>query len=153
MEVKTELGLRALEIAKTQISVREATGHNDGDQVEKYLKSIGLSKGYSWCMAFVYWCFDQAAAKLQVANPLHRTGGVLAQWNARPTLRVHDPEPGDIFIMDYGRGLGHTGIVTAVHGDVVDTIEGNTNGGGSREGDGVYPRTRKIKSIRGFLRC
>jgi hypothetical protein len=40
-----------------------------------------------------------------------------------------------------------------VHSDgLLDTIEGNTNGGGSREGDGVYQRTRRRHEVtRGWL--
>ncbi|WP_212005741.1 CHAP domain-containing protein [Chitinophaga sp. HK235] len=145
------IGLEAMQIALSQEGVREATGKNDGPAVEKYLKSVGLPAGYSWCMAFVYWCVQQAAIAQKVANPLKCTGGVLYQWNERPGLRVQTPAAGDIFIMDYGKGAGHTGFVVAVRGDVIDTIEGNTNSGGSREGDGVYRRTRKIASMKGFL--
>lgn len=153
MEVKTSLALRALEIATSQLGVRERTKHNDGAQVEAYLKAVGLGRGYSWCMAFVYWCCQQAAAELGVRNPLLRTGGVLAQWNARPALRVKYPAPGDIFILDYGNGLGHTGFVSAVHEGLVDTVEGNTDENGSRESDGVYRFARDIGEIKGFLRC
>lgn len=35
------------------IGVLEATGHNDGQEVERYLASTGLGKGYAWCAAFV----------------------------------------------------------------------------------------------------
>jgi CHAP domain len=146
------LGIEAMKIALTQVGVTEKTNHNDGPAVEGYLKSVGLSKGYSWCMAFVFWCAQNAAAAGKIENPLKCTAGVLAQWAARPLLRVTIPEPGDIFVMDYGKGLGHTGYVISVRGDLVETVEGNTNSGGSREGDGVYKRTRKIASMKGFLR-
>lgn len=90
--------------------------------------------------------------KLKVINPLKCTGGVLSQWNNRPALRVKEPLLGDIIILDYGNGQGHTGFVTAVNGEWVDTIEGNTNSAGSREGDGVYRKRRLIKNAKGFLR-
>ena len=35
--------------------VRE-TGKNAGEDVEKYQRSVGLSKGNPWCAAFVSWC-------------------------------------------------------------------------------------------------
>ncbi len=38
---------RALDIAISKNGVREATGKNDGVEVEKYLASVGLGKGYS----------------------------------------------------------------------------------------------------------
>ena len=72
------------------------------------------------------------------------------------TDAVNDPSlimPGQIFIMSFGSGNGHTGIVEKIEGGFLTTIEGNSNDGGSREGTGVFRRTsRKINSInKGFL--
>lgn len=142
---------KTLAVAISQIGVREATGHNDGPQVETYLKSIGLGKGYSWCMAFVYWCTLQAANALNRRTPLVKTGGVLNQWETTLCHRTQIPTAGCIFIIDEGKGLGHTGFVESVAGDLIHTIEGNTNNDGSREGIGVFRRVRTIKSIKGFI--
>lgn len=82
----------------------------------------------------------------------------MRQWNENPiSRRVKVPQAGDIFIMDFGKGTGHTGIVTKVVGTKVYTIEGNTSSQpGSavqdREGNGVFERAREISSIKGFLR-
>lgn len=145
---------KALEIAVTQIGVEEAPGHkNTGKDVEKYLKSVGLGGGFSWCMAFVHWCFADAADKMGRKNPLFRTGGVLEQWRQRKVeFRALTPKPGDVFIMDYGKGMGHTGIVEKVDLDIIHTIEGNTNDDGSREGYEVCRRTRPRNKILGYLR-
>jgi hypothetical protein len=61
---------------------------------------------------------------------------------------------GDIFIMDFGGGKGHTGFVTQVIGDRIQTVEGNSNDEGSREGFEVCrkPGGRSISSCKGFLR-
>ena len=49
-----------------------------------------------------------------------KTGGVLRQWNEIDKAYKSDkPKRGSIFIMDYGKGLGHTGIV---EGELVDDI-------------------------------
>lgn len=148
------LAEKLIEVAKTQIGVQEIPkGSNSGYDVEKYLKSIGLGKGYAWCMAFVYWCTDEASNDLGVTNPLFKTGRVLKQWAKRPTLQVDTPQPGDIFIMDFGKGAGHTGIVERVlTGGRIATIEGNSNGTGAREGQEVCRLTRKISGCKGFLR-
>lgn len=149
----SKLSEKALEIAITQIGVQEIPKNsNAGPDVEKYLKSIGLGKGYSWCMAFVYWCTNEASKKIGSNNTLLKTGGVLAMWNARPSLRVTVPQPGDIMILDYGKGLGHTGFVEKVVGNNIHTIEGNTNDEGSREGYEVCRRVRKLSTVKGFLR-
>ena len=61
-------------------------------------------------------------------------------------------KPGHIFIMSFGGGMGHTGLVESVNGGFMNVIEGNTNDNGSREGIGVFRRVRKINSInKGFL--
>lgn len=146
---------KALEIAITQIGVEEAPGHkNTGKDVEKYLKEVGLGAGYSWCMAFNFWCFNEAADKMGRKNPLYKTGGVMEQWRQRKVEhRATTPQPGDIFIMDYGKGMGHTGIVEKVNEDgTVSTIEGNTNDDGSREGYEVCRRIRSRAKILGYLR-
>jgi hypothetical protein len=145
---------KALEIAITQIGVEEDPGHNNsGEKVNAYLKSVGLGPGYSWCMAMVYWCFNEAAKQLAVKNPLVKTGGVLRQWNESKLNYGHvQPMPGDVFIMDYGKGLGHTGFVEKVEGIWIYTIEGNTNDEGSREGYEVCRRRRSVDKIKGYLR-
>lgn len=140
---------KALSVAVTQLGVTEQPiGSNSGPEVDKYLSSVGLGPGYSWCMAFVYWCHVQAGE----ARQLMKTAGVMMQWKSRPALRVDRPQPGDIFVMDFGKGLGHTGLVEEVVGDRIKTIEGNTNDDGSREGVEVCRRERSIKSCTGFLR-
>lgn len=148
---------RALEAAISQLGVEEVPrGSNRGPQVDQYIKSVGLDPAgkYSWCMAFMYWCMQQAADAMGRQNPMYKTGGVLLQWKMRKTLygKYNSPKPGDIFIMDYGKGTGHTGIVERVEDGIVHTIEGNTNDEGSREGFEVCRRTRPRGKIVGYLR-
>ena len=147
------LAEETLKVATSQLGVQEMPkGSNAGPQVEGYLKSVGLGKGNAWCMAFVYWCVMNASKNKAVINPLKKTAGVLDQWNSKPLLKQNQPQSGDIFIMDFGKGQGHTGIVEKVVGLKVMTIEGNTNDDGSREGYEVCRRERSISSIKGFLR-
>ncbi|GEP52374.1 hypothetical protein FNO01nite_30460 [Flavobacterium noncentrifugens] len=150
------LPLIALNHAQSQNGVQEIPKNtNSGQAVEKYLLSVGLGKGYAWCMAFVYWCVSMACKDLKIENPLKRTAGVLDMWNSKPELRVVGcPKPGDIFIMDFGNGTGHAGFVIAVMpGNILKTIEGNTNDEGSREGYEVCIRhDRKVSQMKGFLR-
>ncbi len=157
-----------LAFAVTQIGVLEVPlGSNRGPQVDKYVQSVGLSPAgqHAWCVAFMYFCFEQAAKKLGRENPMIKTGGVLAHWNQAgikgiPRIKVeravNDPQlvkPGHIFVIDTGGGFGHSGLVERVEGGKLVTIEGNTNDGGVREGIGVFRRSsRKIATInRGFI--
>lgn len=130
-------------------------GSNWGPYVKGLLASVGIGFAAPWCMAFVYACFMKASRDLGVLNPLPKTGGVLTAWNLMPKQYrvVGMPQAGDVFIMDFGGGKGHTGIVEKVEGIHIHTIEGNTNDDGSREGYEVARRKRTISSInKGFLR-
>ena len=62
--------------------------------------------------------------------------------------------PGMAFFITHGAGTGHTGFVEGLlPGGRLQTIEGNTNDGASREGVGVFRLQRRtIGSISlGFL--
>lgn len=138
---------RALEIAVSQLGVSEyPRGSNKGPEIDQYLRAVNINFPAPWCAAFVVCCHDEAGVKIT------RTGGVLDMWNRSPANRVSDPQPGDVIILDYGQGKGHTGIVESVACGVVTTIEGNTNDEGSREGYEVARRLRKISAAKGFLR-
>ena len=144
---------KALEIAITQIGKREnPLGSNWGEPVQSYLRSVGIGFPASWCMAFVFWCFKNASIQLDVINTAVKTGGVLKAWNnATKETKSNTPVIGSIFIMDFGKGLGHTGIVEKFDDTFIYTIEGNTNDTGSREGIAVCRKTRKRNTIKGYI--
>lgn len=148
---------RVLSVARSQLGrAEEPRGSNWGPAVQGYLASVGITFPAAWCMAFVYWCVDKACREAKEDNPLHRTGGVMAQWNAMrgKPHRVSTPRRGDLFVMSFGKGLGHIGFVERVQGDRIMTIEGNSNDEGSREGHEVCrkPGGRAISSCIGFIR-
>lgn len=153
----------ALRQATGQVGVSEdPPGSNGGEAVEGFLSSVGLGAGHAWCAAFVYWCADRASAETGFPNPLPRTGGVLEMWRrarrlglpcvpaaearARPALVTS----GMVFVMDHGAGRGHTGFVEGLADGRLRTVEGNSSGGGSREGTGVFALTRRtLGSVNG----
>ncbi len=152
--------------ASTQVGVMEnPLGSNSGPEVNGYLKAVGLPPGHYWCAAFTYFCYQKAAEKLGRPNPHIKTAGVLNHWNKAGTkpkvVRVTKAQalanpmlvkPGCLFIIDHGKGKGHTGIVKEVaNNGILVTIEGNTNNDGSRNGIGVFQRKRSISKINGFI--
>jgi CHAP domain len=149
------LAEKSIEIAQSQMGIVEEKG-NKGKDVKKYLNSVGLDEWYSWCMAMVYWAVNEAAKSLQIANPLLKTGGVLRQWNEGKCQHVKEPQVGDIFILDFGKGLGHTGFVKSVNpiSKTFTTIEGNAQSGNleNRNGGMVCSNQRKYSSCKGFIR-
>jgi hypothetical protein len=157
----------AIEIAGREADngVREEPRNsNRGPRVEEYQRRVGIAPGLAWCCAFMYWCFDEAAATCGCRNPMVRTGGCLEHWRQAPRAgakcvdarqAIDDPSlitPGMIFVIDHGGGLGHTGLVESVAGGLLSTIEGNTDASKTREGGGVYRLTRKVAEInKGFV--
>ena len=149
-----------LDIAGDEVGVLEQPpGSNRGPRVDQYIRTAGLDPtqdSFPWCVCFVFWCFSQAAMRVSGINLMPKTAGVHICWqNSQniPGIRIvpaqaarNNPaliKPGMAFFIDTGGGRGHTGIVAANVNSLLETIEGNTNDGGSREGVGVFRRTRR----------
>ena len=70
-----------LTFASSEVGVMEKPlGSNRGPRVDEYLRSVNIDPttgSFPWCAAFIYFCFQKAAAGLGVANPVIQTGGVL----------------------------------------------------------------------------
>ena len=123
----------------------------------------GKKNGYSWCDIFVDWCFIECfgyeKALKMLYQPTKSTGAgcqYSADYYRRNNAFFKQPQVGDqVFFGDYGNE-GHTGIVIAVAGSVVTTVEGNTSGGYGVDsnGDGVYIKRYDINTqyIPGFGR-
>ncbi|RZK39752.1 MAG: peptidoglycan-binding protein [Pedobacter sp.] len=133
--------MEIINIARTQLSVRESGGNNRGPEVNAYLAYVGLAPGAKWCAAFVSWVYGKA--------------GYVEPRNAwSPSLfpqrkRVTAVQTGDLFGIHYpalGR-IAHCGIVESLKGDWLIGIEGNTSLAGSRDGDGVRRKRRHVKTI------
>lgn len=140
-----------VDTAASYVGVRERTGRNDGEEVERFLAHVGLAPGYAWCAAFVSYCLDRGGADSPPRSawcPSLMGGGVAID------PRGGGLAPGDVFGVYHGaKGrVAHVGFIEGVEGDWVVTIEGNTNRGGGREGDGVYRRRRRRGSLWGARR-
>lgn len=158
----TEISKEALKIAREQLGVMEdPPGSNRGKKVEEYQAAAGCPPGSYWCACFTYYCYKKASENLGVPNPACKTASCHTHWNKTKGNKisteqaVNNPaliKPGSVFIIDHGKGFGHTGIVEKVEGGIIHTIEGNSNTGGSRNGIGVYQLRRKIATINlGFI--
>jgi len=136
-------------IYKSQVGVRERTGNNDGKDVEKYLKSVGLGKGFAWCAAFVHWCLAEAGVKNSITawSPTAHNKKNIVYFNNK---FKKDPQQADVITLYYsskGR-IGHTGFFDHMQSEnMTANYEGNTNRGNSNEGDGVYLTFRPVKTL------
>lgn len=147
----TELARRTLEIAATQIGVREH-GHNRGPEIDQYCRDIGHDpeKRDPWCAIFVSAMVKRACDQLGIPMPFAPTAGCWTLDEKAPVyMRSSIPVAGCIFLLN---GHKHTGFVEAVNPDgSCVSVEGNTNPGGSVEGDGVYRRTRARRELLCFV--
>jgi uncharacterized protein (TIGR02594 family) len=94
--------------AKSQLGVKEITGNNDGKDVEKYLKTVGLGPGKSsyWCGAFVNWTLKEVNIKT-VNQPAWALN-----WRKYGTS-LSKPAFGAIATKKRGSG-GHVGFVAGI---------------------------------------
>lgn len=128
--------------------IHEKGGNNRGPEVERLLARVGMSPGNAWCAATAWSIVDDACMELGIDNPLPRSASVHRLWEKAPyECKGQEPMPGTIFCHDAGGGLGHCGVVVGVDAAGIITIEGNTNKGGSREGDGVYRKRRPFDYV------
>lgn len=139
-----------LTAANKYVGVRELTGNNDGAIVEGILKNVNLAKGNPWCAALMSKCYDDVL----IPNPhsgycpdWFRTNVVYKQREI--TIKPFKFKVGQVFGLYFeskGR-VAHEGMIISETKFNYNTIEGNTNGGGSRDGDGCYKMIRNKKSI------
>lgn len=143
---------RQIAVAHATARVREV-GRNRGPEVDRFLtRGGGLDPeghAYPWCAAFACCCYFDAADELGIAWPFPPCASVGKLWSKanrfftrvpmQDAIALHLSDPKDTW------SPGHVGIVIGFSRDgSVESVEGNTNGDGSRDGDGVYIKTRPL---------
>jgi hypothetical protein len=142
---------RALAAAEAEIGYREKPVNRT-----KYGVAFGMD-GVYWCGIFTWWVWKRAGVDLRTLlgcrpESAESMRAAFARHGALHTT----PAVGDIVFFHFPHetyGANHVGpVVTAVHGQYdVETIEGNTNGAGYRDGGGVMAKRRRA-SIVGYGR-
>lgn len=143
-----DVALSVQKVYISQIGVRELTGHNDGIQVVNYLHNAGASQGDPWCAAFVRWCFDQVGVKTTI-NAYSPTAYNISNPVLKQNRFIIEPRAGDVFCLYFPKmkRIAHTGFFDRrINSTVYESVEGNTNQAGSREGDGVYRKRRSFNA-------
>jgi hypothetical protein len=171
-QAASNLALKAVEIGKSEVGVRE-TGKNRGYLIDKKNRKVGNRYGDPWCMANVYDWYDSAGKALKTKNPLMKTGRCASQLRyakmigsgmqviSNRMIGKIELKKGDIFILS-SKGIdekiigkdwnGHTGLIEKQIAIKSQTLEGNTNQAGSREGDGIYEKVRINRSYIAIIR-
>lgn len=159
-----KLAERLVELAKKEVGVEEIGGTNCGPRVNEYKAATSLppDQPWPWCAAFIDWLVmrameEESGRKFTFERP--RTAGAwdLENWSMKQdgsTWTKLNPQAGDIAAGDIVIfTFSHVGLAvgTPTKG-MVETVEGNSNAQGSREGGGVWKQTRKLSQIRSRIR-
>jgi peptidoglycan hydrolase-like protein with peptidoglycan-binding domain len=137
---------------------REVGGENRGPWVRLYMDGREGPE-WAWCAGFATFCLQQAAKTLGVPMPVMRTptcdslafdarqqGRFLSTLTSPPDRTLI--RPGSFFLRRRtSTDWVHTGIVTEVDEETFQTIEGNTNDDGHRDGYEVCARTRGFQNM------
>jgi hypothetical protein len=147
--------------AASLVGAREQGGNNRGQMIELFLRGVKQPAGQPWCAAFVhhvgYWShYDDESGNSSWPLPATASCYMLGVYAKERGVLREEPEVGDVFLLWSSRlaRFAHTGVVTRVRGEGetpgggasfdCDTIEGNTDLAGNREGDGVMRRVRRF---------
>lgn len=148
-----------LSAAKAEVGVRESPlGSNTGKRIREFQAADTLGGSfYPWCASFTAFCIEQAEKKLGYPVKYLRSAScdLVLAWARENDLLRERPERGDTFLVMKSRhDATHTGLVASVRPDGAHfgTVEGNTNDGGSREGIGVFARSRPVSERCQFVR-
>lgn len=114
--------IHTLDVALSQVGVKEDTGKNDGVPAERYMHGDELA----WCAGFLLWCNansddPQIARTVQEYFRVRRVAALLDLFRERgawlpPTT---EPKSNDLAFIDWRRDVGSPGL----HVDIIDRVE------------------------------
>ena len=159
------LSKEMVRLAIAEVGVMEVNGTNCGPRVDEYKAATWLNPkvGWPWCAAFTCWLIREALINTGIKQTKTfkrpRTAGAwdfenwsLAQDKSVLLKKPHrkDILPGDIVVFTFS----HIGIAVSAPDAAgnINTIEGNTDTAGSREGGGVFRKKRRLNQIRSRIR-
>lgn len=159
-----------VELALTMVGRHEQPlGSNRGPQIAEffaadYYKPNAADNGYPWCASFVcrivQLAMDKAAIRFTFKRPTTRSAFGLAEWSREQDASTNtkdfpkDVKAGDIIIFTWSHcGFAVTDSDERGH---FESVEGNTNAAGSREGTHVIHKRgvseRNVTGVRNRIR-
>ena len=161
LSVPKDIGVAVVYVARRHLAQhpREIGGQNLEPWVRLYLDGKE-GKDWPWCVGFVLLVIRQACDALNMEEPFAKTVSCdrLASDGCKKNLLVREaevdgssaanlPPPGTVFLQRREPGdWTHAGLVVRANKETFDTIEGNTNDEGSREGYEVCCRVGGYRS-------
>jgi hypothetical protein len=122
-----------LKIARLQLGLKEASGKNDGPEIQKFTGG----RKEPWCAHFVAWCFREIGSPLPQDivpsptqhNPLASCAFMKKVFDKNKWITETPQVGGIVFFQTRGKsdaGIGrHVGIIETVEKDHFVSIEGN----------------------------
>jgi hypothetical protein len=145
--------ITTLDVALSQLGIKEATGKNDGVPAERYMRG----DEFAWCAGFILWCNSKSDdPKIAESDKdyyyCRKVSNMEAHLRKKGWFHVGEPQKNDVIFFasrgasDTGAGR-HVGIVEFIDQDFVHTVEGNT-------GNSVAKRSYRLTDtyITGYAR-
>jgi len=155
------LAEKLVALTRPEIGVEEVDGTNCGVRVDAYKSATNLPphEAWPWCAAFVCWLVREAmrdGGPYTFARPTTAGAWDFENWSLKQDDSTHtlrnpgrNIAPGDIVIFKFS----HIGIcLRGPEAGRIRTVEGNTDAAGSREGGGVFEKSRSLDSIKTRIR-
>lgn len=159
--------MNACAIARTYIGLRETNGHNRSATIDMFNRFTGVAMASPYCASGLSFCFHKA--ELESPDDLRKkilksaSSQAFKRWAKKEGIYFEDPQK---LLKCKGAIAGWTNVGDPDHGHLflpekrftnlvtkkltsIGTIEFNTNGGGSRDGDGCWELRRKVPVDRG----
>lgn len=114
-------------------------GRNNYTKFPPAVPGLEWAQNQPWCHTFASWGADELGER--GALPITASCWTGSQWFKKAGRWSEYPVLGGLFYMG-SSGQDHVGVVYAYDDTYIYTVEGNTNAGGSVNGDGVYERRR-----------
>ena len=121
---------------------------------EELMKTVGWQETHAWCAYFgeLVWKLAYSKFDSTMVDKLDKlfSASAVNTWLNFQKSEFEcskTPSPGSIVVWQHYKDgkttrSGHIGVVIDSSGGVINTVEGNTNAKGSREGDQVAHKTR-----------
>lgn len=130
-----------LDVARSQLGTAENPPFSN---IVKYSQWFGMTG--PWCDMFVSWCAAESGNADAIGRFAYTPSHEAWFRSKGREVPIREAQPGDILFFNFIGRTSHVGIVEANRGDGLITIEGNTNGSGSRDGGSVIRHFRSWAS-------
>ena len=148
----TDLARKAAELFLHDVGIREIT-QNDHPRIRVYQSFVHIPPGSHYCAAAISTVIHEAGLANRVVPRFRKSGSALSLFRLNAALVFQNLTEDDIPCVGIYRHDAIRGHAVMFIGydpvtGKLQTIEANSNGAGSREGQGVYALDiRNIKDI------